>query len=284
MEENKENKIKALQKLATYVPDGYKDDKKGFIDLVNKQVLGVDSRGASRSIQDLTFFLSVSKRTGLDPLARQIYAVYRWNSKTRQEEMSIQVSIDGFRLVAQRSGNYAGQDDIKFIYEEEFNPITGKVENVYRAECTVYKMINGVKCGVTASARWDEYVQKDKEGKIAFMWIKFPKLMLGKCAEALALRKAFPNELSGLYTEDEMAQATNPREDVNNLPKPEKSEKITTRVTYGEESGGPIDGEVVDDIPEPKKENVETTRGKKINTKEETEKVLENLKVKNDNK
>jgi hypothetical protein len=69
---------------------------------------------------------------------------------------------------------------------------------------TVYKIIGNVRCPFTASARWDQYYPGDEQG---FMWRKMPHLMLGKCAEALALRKAFPAELSGLYIKEEMDQA-----------------------------------------------------------------------------
>ena len=44
-------------------------------------------------------------------------------------------------------------------------------------------------------------------GKQAFMWDKFPALMSAKVAEMLALRRAFPCELSGIYSQEEMAQA-----------------------------------------------------------------------------
>jgi hypothetical protein len=77
-------------------------------------------------------------------------------------------------------------------------------------------MVEGTRVPFTASARWKEYVQEKDEyedsrktGKKvpAAMWAKMPYLMLGKVAEALALRKAFPNDLSGIYTHEEMQQA-----------------------------------------------------------------------------
>lgn len=191
----KEGKIKNLVAL---IPEN--QSPKLYLDLVKSQVMGLDKQRNPRPDEDLLLFLYVCKRTGLDPLTRQIFAVYRWNTSQGREVMSIQTGIDGMRLVAQRSNAYAGQDEIKFLPEDESAPYPVK------ATCTVYKMIQGQKVGFTASARWSEYVQQFN-GKVATMWAKMPYTMLGKCAEALALRKGFPNELSGIYSREEMAQS-----------------------------------------------------------------------------
>jgi len=140
----------------------------------------------------LKLFLYTCHKTGLDPLAKQIHCIVRQTKNG--PTMSIQTAIDGYRLVADRSGQYAGNDDP--IYDDEKNP--------RKATVTVYKLVSGMRCGFTATARWDQYYPGDLQG---FMWKKMPHLMLGKCAEALALRKAFPAELSGLYTNEEMQQA-----------------------------------------------------------------------------
>ena len=139
---------------------------------------------------DLLHFGMVCQRTGLDPFARQIYAIMRGN------KMTIQTGIDGYRLTAARSGVLAGIDDAEYDSEESDNPRWARV--------TVYRMVQGVRCPFIAKARWSEYRQASSP-----MWKTMPYLLLGKCAEALALRKAFPAELSGMYTNDEMMQADN---------------------------------------------------------------------------
>lgn len=154
---------------------------------------------------ELQLFLYQAKRTGLDPLTRQIYAIHRackenvngawvWVNK-----MSIQTSIDGFRVIAERSGDYAGQDEPIFT-EEGVNLISCKV--------TVYRFRGDVRYPAAVGvAYWSEYVQTDKENNPSGLWKKMPHTMLSKVAEALALRKAYPQDLSGLYTSDEINQA-----------------------------------------------------------------------------
>ena len=151
---------------------------------------------------ELKLFIMVAHRTGLDPFSKQIHFVKR---RTKDGEVGvIQTGIDGFRAIADRSGKLAGIEDP--IYDDE------NKDHPEKATVTVYKMVEGNKVAFTASARWKEYAQAYvKEGKQIYspMWLKMPYLMLGKCAEALALRKAFSNDLSGIYAHEEMQQADN---------------------------------------------------------------------------
>lgn len=114
--------------------------------------------------------------------------------------MAFQTGIDGFRLVAARTGLHAGTDEAVFE-ERDGNPV--------KATVTVWKIVAGTRVPFTATARWIEYVQTKKDGSATHMWNKMKFTMLGKCAEALALRKAFPADLSGIYAHEEMAQADN---------------------------------------------------------------------------
>lgn len=180
---------------------------------------------------ELALFLMQCQRTGLDPFARQIHAVKRWDSQAQREVMTIQTGIDGLRLIAERTGKYAGNDDPQYDSEETPRP--------RKATVTVWKIVGGQRVPFTRSARWDEFVQTKKDGQPTRFWAKMPYLMLGKVAEALALRAAFPQELSGIYAHEEMQQADNEQlvesQPVPQLPpaKPTPADAVRTLKSEG---------------------------------------------------
>ncbi len=176
------------------------------IDIVKRTV----ARGATDD--QLKMYLHDCNRRGVHPLDRLIHFT------TVGDKYTPIVSIDFLRSQAASSGAYAGNDNPVFeegSAEDRYEPLSATV--------TVYRMVEGTRCAFTATARWVEYCPPDSKN---FMWKKMPHTMLGKCAEALALRKGFPQEVSGLYTKDELMQADN--------------------VTYAVEAEDPIDNVSVD--------------------------------------
>lgn len=172
---------------------------------------------------ELALFGQVCKRTGLDPFARQIYGI------KRKGRLTIQTSIDGLRLSAQRSREYAGQDGPQWCGEDgAWRDVWLSKEFPSAARVGVYRI--GWPRPAWGIATWSEYAQYFN-GKPGEMWASMPSTMLAKCAEAQALRKAFPAELSGLHSTDEMGQADN-----------------TETASVSPPTPNPIQGEIVDDV------------------------------------
>ena len=201
--EQKEVKIieKVIENREISPADAFGKLSRPQVELIKRTV----AKGASDD--ELRLFIQVCKGANLNPFLKQVFLVPRWDSAVGRDVRAIQVSIDGFRAIAESSGVYAGNDDPIYDSETEINIPAGKTSaakklNVpNKATVTVYKIVEGSRYAFTATARWSEYYPGPKMG---FQWHIRPYLMLGKCAEALALRKAFPKLLSGMYAQEEM--------------------------------------------------------------------------------
>jgi|SRR5215469_13954990 len=157
---------------------------------------------------ELELFIHVCNRTGLDPFRNQIYAI------KRKDRMTIQTGIDGFRLIAERTERYSPGREPTYSYDQQ-----GKLVS---ATSHIKKLTHdGTWHEVSATAYWNEYVQ-EYNGKPSQFWSRMPHNQLAKCAESLALRKAFPADFSGLYTTEEMAQADNEIKSLENEAKPKE--------------------------------------------------------------
>lgn len=213
----------------------------GFLEEVRTQI------APKATDTELKYFAQVVAKTQLDPWSRQVYLIPRWDNRVKREVHRPQVSIDGLRLVAERTGKYEGQTPVEWCGDDGvWKDVWLSSEYPRASRVGVYK--TGRAHPTYAVAHWDEYVVLNKQGKPSGLWPTKGAVMISKCAEALALRKTFPQETSGLYTAEEMGQADAPKI----TPAP-VSEPSVDDLKYGVKPAEPevTDAEVVPDEPGP---------------------------------
>jgi phage recombination protein Bet len=157
------------------------------------------------SPEDAEVLIGVAAARGMNPLLGECYFVKRWDSASGTEKWAVQASIDAFRIKAEETGDYGGQDEPEYEYNGKGEVVLARVK-VYRRSLPGRAFAVGV-------ARWDEYVQTKRDGTPTKFWAQMPHNQLAKCAEAIALRKAFPKVLARLYVEEEMQRGTVGRDD-----------------------------------------------------------------------
>lgn len=181
--------MSALAKTTPYIGSVFGSFTDDQIELIKRTVC------KNATDNELKLFLYTCKHAGLDPLLKQIYAI------KRGQTITIQTSIDGLRLIAERTGRYSPGPEPKFSYSES--------DEIVSATAYVNKMTaDGTWHQVAATAYFSEYAQAFN-GVLTKFWNKMPHVMLSKCAEANSLRKAFPFELAGIYSSEEMVNGLN---------------------------------------------------------------------------
>lgn len=178
-------------------------------------------------IDEAFAFLSRAKALGLDPISGQIILQSHAMSKTGEVRYTIIVGIDGYRSMAIRTGLYAPGDDTRFEYHEHDGSLRSATVFVkrYHPESNQWNQFS-------ATAFFDEYCvyyydRDARERKPTQMWAKMGHTMLEKCAEAKALRRGFPETLSGLYTPEELAQSNSATHDAEDAAK--RGNKLTDK-------------------------------------------------------
>ena len=153
-------------------------------------------------------FLYTANTLGLSIASKQIYAILRNDKAKGAKVMTIQIGIDGARAVAARSGKLGGISEPQWCADDGiWRSIWVEKKPPSAARVTVYR--NGASHGFTGVAMYNEFCQRTADGNPSNLWHTMPAVMLRKCAESQALRMAFPHELQGVYTEEEMQQADN---------------------------------------------------------------------------
>lgn len=184
----------------------------------DREKLDLIKRTYARGTSDAEFdlFIGVCRRLGLDPMAGQIYCMPTTVGSGEKKETVYKavVSIDGFRSLAEETGEYEGQTKPEWFDSDSNAWVDVWFGNNAPVAARIGVHRRGFREPLYRVARYDAYVQTKFDGTPNRMWGKMHAEQLLKCAESLALRAAFPRKLANVYTNDEMDQARAPEREV----------------------------------------------------------------------
>lgn len=192
--------------------------------------------------ESIALVLGYCRAAGLDPMQRPVHIVPMWDSKRGGMRDVVMPGIGLYRTGAARTGQYAGIDEP--VFGPDVTETIGRVPVTYPQWCrvTVKRALpSGAIVEFSAREFWREcYAAKGgKERDVSpnAMWAKRPYGMLAKCAEAQALRKAFPELGSAPTAEEMLDQAIELEADATPPPQPSTRE-LPALPTYTHEAFG----------------------------------------------
>ena len=180
------------------------------------------------AIGSVKMVLGYCKAAGLDPMQKPVHIVPMWDKNTKATRDVVMPGIGLYRTQAARSGQYAGVTDPEF--GPDVTETIGGVEITFPAWCkvTVKRLLGNQVVEFAAREFWKEnYATAGKDSAAPnAMWKKRPYGQIAKCAEAQALRKAFP-EFGSAPTADEMEGR-----EFETEAAPAKQERVIEQVFY----------------------------------------------------
>lgn len=154
---------------------------------------------ASANAKQIEYFFEVCRRKKLDPFLKHIHMIERKENNNGRwiTSYTIQASLDGMRAIAQRNCKIKSYKRfVKFIEGLENKELYGCCEIDTEDRGLYYDEVP-----------FTEYVQRKRDGSVSHFWKQFPQTMIKKVAEESVLRMLAPEDLSGVYGDDEMDQA-----------------------------------------------------------------------------
>lgn len=204
----------------------------------NQMALIQRTVAADATADEFNMFMQICQRGGLDPFRKQLYCVVYSKDDPKKRKVSFITGIDGLRAIAQRNGDYRPDDEEPQFVTDDSLKSASNPAGVVKAVVKAFKRYGAEWFPVVGVAYWSEFAVmtdsveggfrwedtgevwpdsgKPKRRKVPLVagaeavqvpagkWADMPHVMLAKCAESQALRKGWPEDLSGVYSPEEM--------------------------------------------------------------------------------